>query len=407
MIFKFRNTSAPEQSIGLQSLASWLGLDGDELNIKGEKALKEITAYTCIKILAETLGKLPLKIYRGREGKAADHYLYPLLKLRPNPYMSAFAMWSTTEVRRNVHGNAYIWIDCGRDGKVRGLYPLPSEKVQILVDDTGLISCRSKLWYIFSDNSGVQHKIKPDEIMHFTGISTDGIRGLSPIEALQTQIETAKAAENYLNRSLQNGLTTSGIVQYVGELSEEKQKTFREAFERMSSGLKNVNRISLMPIGYKYEPIALKLTDAQFLENAKLTIQQLTAAFGVKPHQVNLLEKTSYASQAEANREFYVDTLMAILTMYEQEITYKVLTGTELAEQYYVKYNPDVILRGDPKTRYEAYARAVQNGIKTPNECRAMEEDEPIEGADRLFLNGNMVPIEHAGIAYMKGGENA
>jgi HK97 family phage portal protein len=391
---------------GLQSLAEWLGLTVDELDVKGAKSLKEITVFTCIRILSETIGKLPIKIYNDK-GKATDHPLYPLLKLRPNPYMSAYIMKLATEVQRNVYGNAYWWMDISRRYNIKGLYLLDSTKMEIYVDDVGLISSKTKVWYVYTDKTGVKHKIDSDEIMHFKGLSLDGITGLSTIEMLKMQVETNKAEGQFLNNSLKNGMTTSGIVQYVGDLDEKKKETFRKNFESMSSGLKNVNRVSLLPIGYQYQPIALKMTDAQFLENTKLSIQQLTAAFGIKPHQVNQLEKASYASQSEANREFYVDTLMATLTQYEQEIDYKGFTEAEITDEgYYTKFNADVILRGDPKARFTAYAQAVQNGIKTPNEIRALEEDEPLPGGDRLFMNGNMVPIEEAGAAYRKkGGE--
>ena len=118
------------------------------------------------------------------------------------------------------------------------------------------------------------------------------------------------------------------------------------------SGVGNANRLSVIPVGLTYTPIALKMTDAQFLENTRLTIQQLTAAYGIKPHQVNDQTKTSYASTSEANREFYTDTLMAILTMYEQELNYKLFTQSEIDAGYYIKFNADVILRASPQQRY-------------------------------------------------------
>jgi HK97 family phage portal protein len=321
--------------------------------------------------------------------------------------MSAIDFWKTMETARNIHGNAYAWIDTvRRSGKILGIYPLHSPSMKIVVDDMGLLSSKNKIWYVYKDGAGREHKINADEVLHFKGLTTNGIVGLSPIETLKDTIENGKAAGNFLNSAFKNGMTTTGIVQYVGDLGKEERRVFREQFEEMSSGLKNANRITLMPVGYKYEPIALKLTDAQFLENTKLTIQQLTAAFGIKLHQVNYLEKTSYASTSEANREFYVDTLMAILAVYEQEIIHKCFTDAEIRDGHYVKFNADVILRADTKTRYEAYAQAIQNGFKTPNEIRALEEDGSMEGGDQLLINGNFMPITMAGAAYKKGGES-
>lgn len=405
---KVRAQAVTGTTADLTTLAEWLGITADELEISGVNSLKEITVYTCIRIRAETLAKLPLKIYREQEGKRkqADHYLYPLLKLRPNPYMSPTDFWKCLETQRHIYGNAYAYLDVAGTGRIKGMYPLDSSRMRVYVDDMGLLSSKNSVWYVYTDNTGKQYKLRSDELLHFKGLSTNGLAGMSTIETLRIGIENAKASSTFLNNSYKNGMQTAGIIQFVGDLSQAAKKTFVEKFEEMSSGLDNANRVSMLPLGYQYQPTALKLTDAQFLENAKLTIQQLTAAFGVKLHQVNYLEKSSYASTAEANREFYIDTLMADLKMYEDELGYKIFTDREITQGYYPKFNADVIMRGDAKTRYEAYAQAIQNGFKTPNEVRALEEDEPLPGGDKLLVNGNMVSIEEAGAAYRKGGDS-
>lgn len=415
MIFSRTKRSFKNEDLtNFQSLQSWLeemGLNADELNINGKNSLKEITIYTCIKILAEAISKLPLKVYRDSNGikKATDHYLYNMLKLRPNPYMSASDFWKCVETQRNIYGNAYVWIDRSSVGKkagtILGLYPLDANKMKIYVDDVGLLNGSNKIWYVYTDNLGHQYKIECNDILHFKGLTSDGIVGINPIEALRSSIENAKSSSLFLNNSYKNGMQTKGIIQYVGDLNQEAENTFREKFEQMSNGLKNVNKVSLLPIGYQYQPIALSMVDSQFIENTNLTIRQLTAAYGIKLHQVNDLQKASYASTSEANREFYTDTLLGILNMYEQELTYKLFMSTEIQQGYYFKFNADVILRGDIKTRYEAYRTGLQAGFITANEVRALEEKEPKEGGDQLLVNGNMIPITKAGDAYKKGGD--
>lgn len=397
MLFKRKIKNSEPATI--RSLADWLGLKKDELLVTGSNSLKEITVFTCIKILSETIGKLPLKIYQDSDGirKASNHYLYPLFKLRPNPYMSAKDFWGCLETQRNIYGNAYAWIDYDRTGKILGFYPLDSQKVQIYVDDVGLLNSKNRIWYVYTDKQNNQYKIHPNELWHFKGLSLDGITGLSAIETLKNSIENAKASSNFLNNSYKNGMQTAGIVNYVGDLSPAAENTFREKFEQMASGLKNANRISLLPIGYQYQPMSLKLTDAQFLENTRLTLQQITAAFGIKPHQINDQTKTSYASTAEANREFYTDTMLSILTGYEQEITYKSFLDRELKAGFYAKFSADVILRADLTSRYEAYTKAIQSGFKTPNEIRALEEDPSVTGGDDLLVVGGMKRLKDIG----------
>ena len=405
------SNSEGDWSPDFNTLMGYLGITSDDLQLAGKNAMKEVVLYTCIKILSETMGKLPFKIYQENNGiqKATNHYLYPLLKLRPNPYMSAFTFWSCCETLRNIYGNSYVWIEFIRNGrnagKIKGFYPLDPTKMTIWIDDVGLLSSKNSIWYIYSDNMGNQYKLQNTDLLHFKSVTYDGILGISPVRMLKNSIENSGAAQKFLNNSFKNGMQTAGIINYVGDLNQKAEDTFKANFERMSSGLNNANRISLLPIGYQYQPLALKLVDAQFLENTKLTAQQISAAFGIKLHQLNELVKSSYASTSEANREFYTDTMLAILTMYEQETTYKGFTNTELNNGFYGKFNADVMLRGDTKSRYEAYAVAVQNGIKKPNEIRAMEEDPPAPGGDRLYLNGNMIPAELAGDQYNEGGD--
>lgn len=389
----------------------WLGLSENVINYSGIEALKEATIYACIRILSENISKLPLKIYQEQDGirKATDHYLYNILKLRPNAYMSASDFWKAVETQRDIHGNAYVWIDIparGKSkGKVRGLYPLDSSKVKIYIDDVGLLGAANHVYYIYTDKQGKQFKIKSDNILHFKNITFNGVSGISPIEYLEKTVNTAGQSTEYLNNSFKNGLQVKGLIHYIGDLSHSAKELFRKEFESMASGLKNANRVSLLPFGYQYTPISNTMADAQFLENKQLTIRQIAAAFGIKMHQLNDLERSTYSNITEQERDFYISTLLPILTMYEQELTYKLFLNSEIEQGYYVKFNADAVLRADIKTRYEAYRTAIQAGFLTPNEVRELDEREAKDGGDALLINGNMVPISEAGAAYRKGGD--
>jgi HK97 family phage portal protein len=409
----FRRTLEKRESVGLNDpqLLEWLGITPGEVNVMGKKALKEATVFACIKILAESMSKLPLKIYQEDEhgiNKAKKHYLYNLLKLRPNPYMSASDYEKCKEAQRNTYGNAYVSIEFDkRTGKIIALWPIDASKVKIWIDDVGLLRSNNRLWYEIDVGKGEKIKVMPDAIMHFkSGVTLDGIVGISPLDYLRSTVENAASAGKFINNFYKQGLQTKGIVQYVGDLNEEAKRKFRDNFESMSSGLKNSHRISLMPIGYQFVPMSLSMSDAQFIENTELTIRQIATAFGIKMHQLNDLSRATFTNVAEQQKHFYVDTLQPILTMYEQEMTHKLFLESELEAGYYVKYNVDAMLRADIQTRYNAYRTAIQGGFLKPNEARAKEELPPEEGGDRLLVNGNMMPIEMAGQQYLKkGGE--
>ncbi|MCK9325819.1 MAG: phage portal protein [Bacteroidales bacterium] len=412
---RIRAETQPPETVGLNDrrLLEMLGIEIDKISYRGKNALKEATVFACVRVLADAVGKLPVKVYQEKDDKQgrANHYLAALLKTRPNPWMSARDFKKAMETQRLIHGNAYAWLDIetrgGDAGKVIGIYPLDATQVEIYIDDVGLLPGKGKLWYVYTDNKNTKYRIDPDEMLHFKGLSYDGIIGMTPLTQLQSTIENAGAASQFLNNSYKSGMQTKGIIHYVGDLDTKAEKVFREKFEQMSSGLKNANRVSLLPIGYQFQPLSLTMTDAQFLENTELTIRQIAAAFGVKMHQLNELTRATHSNVEHQQREFYIDTLMDILTGYEQELTYKLFTQRELDDGYYIKFNVNAILRADPKTRYEGYRIAIQSGFLTANEVRALEEMEAKEGGDRLLINGNMMPIEMAGAQYKKGGDNS
>ena len=388
-------------------LLEWLGIKKDEVNVRGKNALKVATVFSSTKILAESVSKLPIKIYQEDENgiqKSARHYLYSLLKLRPNPYMSIMNFLGALETQRNLRGNSYANIEFDQKGRAIGLWPIDSEKVTIYIDNIGLLNSKTRIWYVVNVD-GKQIKLNPYEILHFkNGITLDGIVGVPTLDILKGMLENAAQSEKFINNFYRQGLQVKGIVQYVGDLDQKAKEKFRDEFESMSSGLKNSHRIALMPIGYQFVPMSLNMHDAQFLENTELTIRQIATAFGIKMHQLNDLSKSTHTNIEQQQRQFYTDTLQAILTMYEQEMAYKLFLDSELEQGYFLRFNVDAILRADIKTRYEAHGIAIEKGFMTPNEARALEEKPPMPGADQLIVNGNMIPVTMVGQQYVKGG---
>ncbi|MEK5038916.1 phage portal protein [Sporosarcina sp. FSL K6-3457] len=388
-----------------EKLLDFLGISKDSVNVRGKNALKVATIFSCVKILSESVSKLPIKIYQEDDNgirKSSRHYFSSLLKLRPNLYMSTTSFFSALEAQRNLRGNSYASIEYDKKGKVKALWPIDSEKVTVYIDDVGLLNSSTKMWYIVNVG-GKQVKLHPHEVLHFKNtVTLDGLVGIPTIDELKGLLENAKSAEKFINNFYKQGLQVKGIVQYVGDLNEDAKKNFREKFESMSSGLKNSHRIALMPVGYQFVPMSLNMHDAQFLENNEVTIKQLATAFGIKAHQLNDLDRSTHTNIEQQEQEFYNSTLLSILTMYEQEMTYKLFLDSEIDAGFYLKFNVDAILRGDLKTRYEAYRIGVQGGFLKANEARGKEDLPPEEGGDELLVNGNMIPISRAGEAYMK-----
>lgn len=402
-----QRSATVEVGLNDRKLLDMLGIDPAGVNVRGKGALKIETVYTCVKILSETVAKLPLKIYQSDENditKGTKHYLYPLLKLQPNPMMSAIDFFKALESSR-AFGNAYANIEFDRrTGRVIGLWPIDREKVTVIVDDVGLFNHKTKLWYQVNVG-GEMRKIPAHEMLHIKGsVTLDGLIGVPTLEYLRGTVENAASAGKFINNFYKNGLQTKGLIQYTGSLDESAKKVFREQFESMSSGLKNSHRVSLLPFGYQFTPISMSMTDAQFLENTELTIRQLAAAFGIKMHQLNDLDRSTHNNNEQQQQQFYTDTMLPILTTYEQELTRKLFLDDEIEEGYFTRFNVDAILRADFKTRMDALDKAVKGSIMSPNEARAKENLPPKDGGDELYANGNVIKLTMAGQQYAKKG---
>lgn len=412
----WRGTDMTGASGGVMTLNSPSFLESMGLT-KRRKTTSEVTYFTCLKMLSETLAKMPIKYYQKTDKgimEAEQTETSKLLTKRPNPFMTPTVFWNTVEMNRNHYGNAYVYMrkkfvrkKYGGEVRVLELWVMQSNCVTIVVDDAGIFAGVGRLWYVYTDpTSGRQYVFDTNEVMHFkTSFSFDGVTGIPVQQILQDTISGASASQKFMNNMYESGLTAKATLEYSGELDPKAKENLREAFEQFGSGAQNVGRVLPVPIGMKLTPLDIKLTDSQFFELKKYTALQIAAAFGVKPNQINDYSKSSYANSELQQLSFYVDTELFVIKQYEEEINYKMLTEEEQDDGYYYKFNEKVLFRTDSKTQMSYLKEGVGGSIMTPNEGRRKLDLPDREGGDELFANGNIVPLTQAGAAYLKNGQ--
>lgn len=369
------------------------------------KSLSEATYFSCIKVLSESIGKLPLKLlqYNDHNGvvNARRNPLYRILHDRPNPYMTSTTFWSTVEFNRNHFGNAYVLIT-GAGSKTQ-LWILPSDEVEIWYDDQLLLGDIPDIYYIYC-HGGKRYRFGSEEILHFkTSNMVDGIVGISVQDQLKMTIRGNNKSQDLLNKMYDSGFTAKAVLQYTGDLSNENVKNFVANIESYAKGDlkdKGIENIIPLPLGASLQPLNVKLADNQFIEVKQYTSLQIASAFGIKPYQIGDYTKSSYASAEAQQLSFYVDTLLYIIKQYEEELTYKLLTPAEIDSGLHFKFNVAVILRADLRTQIETLSTAVNSFIYTPNEARALLDLESKEGGDALLGNGASIPVQYAGAQY-------
>ena len=397
-----------------RELAEWLGIS------TSKDRLSEVTYFTCLKMLSETMGKLPLKYYQATDkGKirADPDDMTRLLTIRPNSVMTPTALFTACEINCQHYGNGYIWIQrqlqrkrYGGEYKPVGLWVLPSKDTSVIMDNGGVFGDKGKLYYQYQDAySGESYVFPQEDVIHVkTSYTFNGILGEPVRQILGDMIDGARESQRFMEKLYQQGLTASMALEYTDDLDQTRRAKLQAKYEEYLSGAKNAGRIVPVPAGLKLVPLDISLADAQFLELRKYSALQIAAAFGIKPNQLNDFDKASYSSAEMQQLAFLVDTMAYRMKAYEEEINTKVLTEQQLMDGYWYKFNEKAILRTDSKTQEEIICGFVNNGVYTPNEARDLLQLPAQEGGDVLVMNGNYIPITMVGQQYSSsgGGEN-
>ena len=405
---RIKNTlSRPIASMTDNDIMRWLGIDQTP-----KEAISETTYFTCLKLLSETIGKMPIKFMQDTEKgiiRAKPNKVYSILKVRPNPYMTPTTFWSTVEMNRNHYGNAYVYCRYSRKtGDLIDLWIMQSQHVKVYVDDIGYFGEKDAIIYVYTDEStGKQYTYKTEDIMHFkTSMTFNGIKGAPVREILKSTVQGGLSSQNFMNNLYETGLTGSCALEYMGDLDRDKRRILKETMAELATGAENAGGMIPVPLGMKLTPLNSQLTDSQFFELKKYNALQIASAFGIKPNQINIYDKSSYSTSESQQLSFYIESLQYTLKQYEEEINYKLLLKKEIESRYFYKFNEMAILRADTKTQMDTLSVAVNNAIYTPNEARSIIDLPWQEGGDQLVCNGNYIPITQVGNQYAKGGEN-
>ncbi len=349
------------------------------------------TADRCINILSDDLAKMPLQTFLQRDGRIermrprmgyAPNLAW-LLEVRPNRWMSPF-VWKKTIMQWLIcWGNAYVWQMPG----LRELMILPSYLVTPGYDRDG------NLWYRVTWSADRLEYLPDVEVMHLRINATDGILGHSVIEHARETMGRQMGAFETQARFYAQGLNPAGLIFYSGELSREARQKVRSAYEEAMSGSANAYRLAVLDSKVvKFEPVTMRPVDMQFLESMDRNDTQIANFFGMPLYKLNM-GKQSYNSNEQQNLDYLSTTLDPYLVQFEQEAALKWLSEEEL-NYTYLRFNRDVLLRTDAKTRAEVIEKRILSGVLTPNEGRQIDDLNPYEGGDGYYIPANMMRVD-------------
>ena len=398
----FHSRDKPTNATSGSSYRFFLGGSTSGKTVTERSAMQMTAVYSCVRILAEAIAGLPLHLYTYKEDggkeKAIGHPLYLLLHDEPNPEMSSFVFRETLMTHLLLWGNAYAQIIRNGKGEVVALYPLMPNRMTVDRDSSG------QLFYSYQMNNSDAPTmkagtviLKPSDVLHIPGLGFDGLVGYSPIAMAKNAIGLAIATEEYGAKFFANGATPGGLLEYPGTVKDPDR--VRESWNKGFSGSQNAGKVAILEEGMKYTPISIAPEQAQFLETRKFQINEIARIFRVPPHMVGDLEKSSFSNIEQQSLEFVKYTLDPWVVRWEQSLSRALFTPEE-KKKYFFKFNVEGLLRGDYQSRMNGYATARQNGWMSANDIRELENLDHIpaeEGGDLYLINGNMLPLVHAG----------
>ena len=368
--------------------------------------LAEVTYFVCIKTLSESVSKLPIYLLDGEKQRVVKHETNKIMQIKTNDWQTPSQFLLLLEFNRNHRGNGYAYISRKNDGTLEKLIPLDSRSVQIWINNTDRYTHRN-YFYMYCDNkSGKTYWLNPEDVLHVRSWLTDdnGLIGRSVREVLWRQLSGAKASSKFLSELYEKGLIANACVKYVGDLKKESQN---KLLERIETQARERNRkMFTLPVGFDIVPLDMKLTDSQFMELKQFSALQIASAFGINPTFLNDYNKASYANSEMQQMTFYVNTLLPIIVQYEQELNRKLLSTYELEAGLHFKFNINVLLRPDSSSQAEIIQKMVQSGVYSANEARHWLDMPSVgEKGDKLLVNGSMVEMDKAGVAYERNND--
>lgn len=359
------------------------------VSVTAARAMQHAAVWACVRARAEDVAKCPARVveYQGKERIRRD--APPWLE-RPNPETTSFELFERTTASIDTDGNGFWHVSKDRLGRVAEVWPLPPADVMVWRErpTRGQRTVSPKRFTYGGEDFGL------DQVVHFSGFSLAGrLRGLNPIQQHMHTIGLSVAAEEYGEAFFGNGATMSGIVKLPsGAVPDlEKVQEMQDGLARDHQGLDNAWRPGVLYGGAEWVQLTIPNDAAQFLETRKYQLADIARIYRTPSHKINDLEHATFSNIEHQAIEWVVDGILPTVTRLEAQV---VAAGL-LEQGHRLKFNLGALLRGDTKTRYEAYAMGIQWGWLCPDDVRELEDLNPLpDGVGSTYLRPlNMTPL--------------
>ena len=366
------------------------GISQSGVAVDKATALTFTAVWSAIRLLSESISSLPVNVYErnaiGDKQLAFKNPAYKLVHNEPNKYMSSITFFEKVMMDLCINGNSYIRIDRNGAGNPVALIPLNADNVSIKQSN-------GDFFYHIKDSD---ETLDDENILHFKGISSDGIIGLSPISQNANAIGWGIALEKYGSKFFTNASKLSGVLQTDRALSEQAIERLRNSFNNTYTQLSNSQSTAILEEGLSFKPISISPEQSQFLASRVFSITEIARMFNIPTFMLQEHSKSSFNNIESLSQSYVTYTLMPYIRRMESEMNRKLFRKRDKGKLF-VEWNVNALLRGNIKDRSDSYKTAVGNGWMTINEVRRKENMNSIEDGDKHYIPLNMTTIDKIG----------
>jgi HK97 family phage portal protein len=375
-----RRDTLENPSVPLSSPQAWALLAGQNstdsgVNVSEFSAMRVTAMWRAVHLIAGTIAQMPLNVWDGKRGEASNRKPVDTPWIdNPNDEVDWLEFIETSLAHILLWGNAYwlpVYTNLGDEiAQIWALSPWNVTPTRKLSPRPGVPGPKS---YRVAQGSGLT--LSDADLVHFPGLGYDGIRGLSPVSHARQALGLGVAAEQYGARLFGSGTLMGGIVTTDQKLDKDQADTIKARWRDKLTGLAKAHEVAVLDNGLKFTPLGIPPEDAQFLMTREFSVSEIARLYGVPPHLLMQVEKTTTwgSGIAEQSLSFVRYTLSQWTARFEQRITKRLCKPGQYAE-----FDNSQLLRGDVAARYSSYGNATMAGWLCPNEVRIMEGKVPI-----------------------------
>lgn len=377
------NPTAPVSATDFLQTMGW----GDPISSAGitvtiDNALGVPAVWSAVNFLSGTLAGLPLHVYRKTtNGRAkVDNGVAPILNDVANDGMSSFEWLKYSFEQVFTGGRSVTYIERAGNGTVKNLWPLDPAKLRVERLSDG------RKVYRYN-----QTQYQADEVIDIPFmLKSNGLDVRGPLMTNKDVIGMAIASSRYGAKAFQSGGIPPAVLQGPFQSGASAVRASDDVAKTMAKLASENRAVMALPLGHELKPLGFSPDDMQLLELQRFCVEQVARIYSLPPVFLQDLTHGTFANTEQQDLHFVKHTIKRWVEQTEAEINLKIFGRNS---RTYAEFNVDGLLRGDFKTRMEAHATSIQNGIRTPNEVRDIENLEPMPEGDSLMIQGATVPI--------------